>query len=106
MTNAIKTFALALLFAAPPLTAMAENQKAKDGNRGNTVEEVLVILSSDSLQTQGMAMVLSNTMAQKGAKVNVLLCDEAGDLALKAIKPSPPWRRKTSLRGGRCCAGL
>jgi predicted peroxiredoxin len=88
MTNAIKTFALALLFAAP-LTATAENQKAKDGNRGNTVEEVLVILSSDSLQTQGMAMVLSNTMAQKGAKVNVLLCDEAGDLALKTYKAEP-----------------
>jgi len=88
MTNAIKTFVLALLFAAP-LTAMAENQKANDGNRGNTVDEVLVILSSDSPQTQGMAMVLSNTMAQKGAKVNVLLCDEAGDLALKAYKAEP-----------------
>jgi len=88
MTNAIKTFVLALLFAAP-LTSMAENQKAKDGNRGNTVDEVLVILSSDSLQTQGMAMVLSNTMAQKGAKVNVLLCDEAGDLALKAYEAEP-----------------
>lgn len=56
------------------------------------VEEVLVILSSESLQTQGMAMVLSNTMAQQGAKVNVLLCDKAGDLALRsyeapALKP-------------------
>ena len=88
MTNAIKTFVLALLFAAP-LTSMAENQKAKDGNRGNTVDEVLVILSSDSLQTQGMAMVLSNTMAQKGAKVNVLLCDEAGALALKTYEAKP-----------------
>ena len=48
------------------------------------VNEVLVILSSDSLQTQGMAMVLSTTMAQQGAKVNVLLCDKAGDLALKS----------------------
>jgi len=88
MTNAIKTFVLALLFSAP-LTAMADNHKANNGNKGNTVDEVLVILSSDSLQTQGMAMVLSNTMAQKGAKVNVLLCDEAGDLALKAYEAEP-----------------
>ena len=56
------------------------------------IEEVLVILASDSLQTQGMAMVLASTMARQGAKVNVLLCDKAGDLALKndkaqALKP-------------------
>lgn len=53
------------------------------------VKEVLVILSSDSLQTQGMAMVLANTMAQQGTKVNVLLCDQAGDLALKSYQASP-----------------
>lgn len=47
------------------------------------INEVLVILTSDSLQTQGMAMVLSTAMAQQGTKVNVLLCDKAGDLALK-----------------------
>lgn len=47
------------------------------------VSEVVVILSSDSLQTQGMAMVLGNTMAKSGAKVDILLCDTAGDLALK-----------------------
>ncbi|MDY0005282.1 MAG: hypothetical protein RBS22_00565 [Spongiibacteraceae bacterium] len=52
------------------------------------VEEVLVILTSESLQTQGMAMVLSNTMAQQGARVNVLLCDKAGDLALKRYTAS------------------
>lgn len=69
---------LALVIALAPMHAMADNHK------GNNVDKVLVILSSDSLQTQGMAMVLSNTMAEKGAKVNVLLCDAAGDLALKS----------------------
>lgn len=39
------------------------------------IDEVLVILSSDAQQTQGMAMVLSNTMAKQGARENVLLCD-------------------------------
>ena len=63
MTNAIKTFVLSLLFAAP-LTAVAENQKANNGSKENTVDEVLVILSSDSPQTQGMAMVLSNTSSE------------------------------------------
>src|SRR5690606_35829114 len=52
----------------------------------NNVDEVLVILSSDSTQNPGMAMVLANTMAEKGARVNVLLCDEAGDLALKTYE--------------------
>lgn len=45
--------------------------------------EVFVYLTSDSLQTQGMAMVLANQMQQQGASVSVLLCDGAGDMALK-----------------------
>lgn len=47
------------------------------------VEQGLIILSSNSTQTQGMAMVLGNTMAKQGMQMNVLLCDGAGDLALK-----------------------
>ncbi|MGP9831823.1 hypothetical protein [Marinobacter sp. NSM] len=82
MTNILKIFTLAFLVAVAPMQALAD----KHSNKGNTVDEVLVILSSDSLQTQGMAMVLANTMAEKGAKVNVLLCDEAGDLALKSYE--------------------
>ncbi|MGM0951640.1 MAG: hypothetical protein ACQEW7_01540 [Pseudomonadota bacterium] len=85
MTNALKIFTLALLVAIAPMQAAADNHKGKSSeNKGSNVDEVLVILSSDSLQTQGMAMVLSNTMAKQGAKVNVLLCDAAGDLALKS----------------------
>ena len=77
--------------AAAALIAVASFSVHADNHKG-AVDEVLVILSSASLQTQGMAMVLSNTMAQQGARVNVLLCDKAGDLALKsyeapALKP-------------------
>lgn len=46
-------------------------------------QKALVILASDSSQTQGMALVLSNTMVSDGAQVSLMLCDEAGDLALK-----------------------
>jgi predicted peroxiredoxin len=61
-------------------------------NHQKIVDKVLVIVSDSSLQTQGMAMVLGNTMSDQGAEVNVLLCDSAGDLALssyqgEALKP-------------------
>ncbi|WP_417548328.1 hypothetical protein [Marinobacter segnicrescens] len=79
MPKFLKLFLTAALFAGAIAGAQADNHKG-------AIDEVLVILSSDSLQTQGMAMVLSNTMAEKGARVNVLLCDEAGDLALKAYE--------------------
>lgn len=85
MSKRFKAMAAAALIAVASFSVHADNHKG-------AVDEVLVILSSASLQTQGMAMVLSNTMAQQGARVNVLLCDKAGDLALKsyeapALKP-------------------
>lgn len=75
MVASVKAFFVAALVFAVPFSTQAEDR--------DVVEEVLVILASESSQTQGMAMVLSNTMAAKGARVNVLLCDKAGDLALK-----------------------
>ncbi|GLZ23962.1 hypothetical protein Pstu01_06320 [Stutzerimonas stutzeri] len=53
---------------------------------------VTVVLGSDSPMTQGMAMVLANQMQAQGGQVDILLCDKAGDLALKnatgeALKP-------------------
>lgn len=54
-----------------------------------SVEKVMIILSSKSAQTQGMAMVLGNTMATEGAEVDVLLCDDAGDLALAERDDDP-----------------
>ncbi|MGM0766665.1 MAG: hypothetical protein ACQEV6_01435 [Pseudomonadota bacterium] len=85
MIKLFKALVATALLAVAPFSIHADSHKG-------AVEEVLVILSSDSLQTQGMAMVLSNTMAKQGAKVNVLLCDQAGELALKtyeapALKP-------------------
>ncbi|RBP29676.1 hypothetical protein DET50_10925 [Marinobacter pelagius] len=82
MIRKLKVLGLTALLVCVPFVAQADNHK-------KTVDEVLVILSSDSLQTQGMAMVLSNTMAEQGAKVNVLLCDKAGDLALKSYEAEP-----------------
>jgi len=54
---------------------------------------VTVILSSASTMTQGMAMVLANQMQAQGGQVDILLCDKAGDIALKgaggeALKPN------------------
>lgn len=55
-------------------------------------QPVTVIVTSDSNMTQGMAMVLANQMQAQGGQVDILLCDKAGDLALKtaggeALKP-------------------
>ncbi|EHY79248.1 MULTISPECIES: DsrE family protein [Stutzerimonas stutzeri subgroup] len=56
-------------------------------------QAVTVILSDSSNMTQGMAMVLANQMQAQGAQVDILLCDQGGDLALKdaggeALKPN------------------
>ena len=67
----------AVIFSAAmmaPLVAQAS---------GHSVDKALIMLNSGSLQTQGMAMVLGNAMQQQGAQVDVLLCDQAGDLALQ-----------------------
>lgn len=55
-------------------------------------QNALIILTSDSLQTRGMAMVLGNQIQAQGGALHLLLCDSAGDLALKgyesaALKP-------------------
>ena len=99
MIKSIKAIAAAALIAAVPFTFSVHADSHKGG-----VGEVLVILSSDSLQTQGMAMVLSNTMAQQGAKVNVLLCDKAGDLALKSYKA--PALKPKDVTPGQMLRGL
>ncbi len=53
-----------------------------DGHQ-HTEEKALIMLNSDSLMTQGMAMVLGNAIQGQGVEVNVLLCDAAADLALQ-----------------------
>lgn len=56
--------------------------------QAENVDQALVIVNSGSLQTQGMAMVLANAMQAKGTQVDVLLCDQAGYLALKSTQSS------------------
>ncbi|PRY72663.1 hypothetical protein [Halomonas ventosae] len=68
----------ATLVAAP---ALADNH---DGDEPQ--DRALVILTSDSLQTQGMAMILSNAMQQQGTDLQILLCDAAGHLAVEGYE--------------------
>ena len=49
-------------------------------------QQVTVSLTSASTMAQGMAMVLANQMQEQGAQVDILLCDKAGDIALKGAK--------------------
>lgn len=53
------------------------------GNAQADSQAVTIILNSASSMTQGIALVLTNQMQAQGGKVHVLLCDKAGDLALK-----------------------
>lgn len=53
------------------------------------VQPVTLVLSDASGMTQGMAMVLANQMQEQGAQVNILLCDQAGDLALRDAGGEP-----------------
>jgi len=82
--------ALLMLILIAPGTLLAEHHgnpahhgEGKMMKKKGQVDEALIILSSASLQTQGMAMVLGNTLAKNGVQMHVLLCDQAGDLALK-----------------------
>lgn len=59
-----------------PLVVHADNHQ-------HPTEKALIMLNSDSLMTQGMAMVLGNAMQGQGVQVDVLLCDAAADLALQ-----------------------
>ena len=54
---------------------------------------LILVITDDDTMTQGIALVLVNQMQEQGGQVNILLCDEAGDLALKnaggeALKPN------------------
>ena len=62
-----------------PVTAII--QVASDECAEKT-DHAVVILTSAALQTQGMAMVLAHAMQEQGVRLTVLLCDQAGDLAI------------------------
>ncbi|ENO90230.1 hypothetical protein [Thauera linaloolentis] len=77
----MKKALVALAFALGSGAALADKQV------------VTVVVNDASTMTQGMAMVLANQMQEQGAQVDILLCDKAGDLALRnaageALKPN------------------
>ena len=73
-TLTLRALAAALLLAlAGPALADAHGGKA---------ERSLVIVTSDSLETQTMGMILANTMQEQGTDLHVLLCDAAGELGI------------------------
>jgi predicted peroxiredoxin len=49
-------------------------------------DKALFIVTSDSLQTQGMAMILANAMREQGTTPHILLCDAAGELAIEGYE--------------------
>jgi intracellular sulfur oxidation DsrE/DsrF family protein len=52
-------------------------------NTQSKTESLFVVLTSDDAETQMMAMVLATQSINKEVPVRVLLCSDAGDLALK-----------------------
>jgi predicted peroxiredoxin len=52
-------------------------------NAQSETESLFVVLTSDDAETQMMAMVLATQSLNKEVPVRVLLCSDAGDLALK-----------------------
>lgn len=62
---------IALLSFAGPVEAQSDS------------ESLFVVLTSDDAETQMMAMVLATQSLNKDIPVRVLLCSDAGDLALK-----------------------
>ena len=76
---------IALSIVGLALCTGAATAKASDD-----IDRMLVILTSPEVETQAMALVLSNHTAKLGKKVRLLLCDSAGDIALK----NPPEQAK------------
>lgn len=93
--------ALVMPLLITPMSAYAEHHDTAPG-------EVLVTLTSSELQTQGMALVLSTAMQAQGAQIELLLCDGAGELAVKDtaseyLAPknvSPQMMLKNLMQGG------
>lgn len=77
LTHSLAITSVLLLLSTPTLSASTLSAPALAAS-----PEVLVYLTSDETQIQGMALVLSAQMLQQNAKVQLLLCDDAADLAL------------------------
>ncbi|TVQ69430.1 MAG: hypothetical protein EA372_12015 [Chromatiaceae bacterium] len=57
------------LLALVPFAAIADDEN-----------KVLVTITSGEPQTQAMAMILTNQLLERGAQVNILLCDKGGKM--------------------------
>lgn len=66
--------------------AIADNH----GDHTDTTDQALMIVTSDAIETQSMALILGNAMRQQGTDLHVLLCDAAGDLAVDGYASSAP----------------
>jgi predicted peroxiredoxin len=74
-----------LLSAALALPALADSH-GDDQAHDDYADKALFIVTSDSLQTQGMAMILANAMREQGTTPHILLCDAAGELAIEGYE--------------------
>lgn len=81
-SRCISAFALSVLAA---LLLVPHGAYAQEGEADtmSAADDLFVVVSSESAQTQMMAMVLSNQAVAKGASVRVLLCDAGGELAVE-----------------------
>lgn len=70
--------AIALVFALT-ITALKRVEASETAEKP---APLLTVLTSAESETQAMALVLSNQVAGKGGRVDLLLCGPAGDLAL------------------------
>ena len=66
------------LLAALALTIVSTSALAQPG------PDMLSILTSDEDETQAMALILTMQAQENGAMPQVLLCDDAGDLAIRS----------------------
>ncbi len=66
--------------------ALADNH----GDHADSTEQALMIVTSDAIETQSMAMILGNAMRQQGTDLHILLCDAAGDLAVDGYASEAP----------------
>lgn len=66
-----------LLLITIPMTVLS--------NHKTTQSELFVVLTSADEETQMMAMVLATQAAEQGTSVRILLCSDAGKLAIRGL---------------------
>ena len=84
---------LTLLTMATLVATVALSSQALADNHSKpteTQDQALMIITSDAVETQSMALILGNAMRQQGTDLHVLLCDAAGDLAVDGYTSGNP----------------